>query len=229
MFSTQTLKKVIIVPAAVVGLLVPLTACVAGEPAASKELVAERTLRTTTDPGAGACRQVDAPMLDVPTGDDAEPRMRIPQPPGWEPTAELAGVEDFTRFALMTGDRTDNGFPRNAVGVTVDRVPGDDAQTIFDDTRAGLVALLEERGWPATHLQTTAGTVCGLPSQRLTYAGDLSLGARPTTMLWIAAKGRGDTYLIGLTQTIAPNNPTYQRDADMILSGFEVLPPASNL
>jgi hypothetical protein len=229
MFSTQTLKKVIIIPAAVVGLLVPLTACVAGEPAASKESVAEKTLRTTTDPGAGACRHVDAPMLDVPTGGDTEPRMRIPQPPGWEPTAELAGLEDLTRFALMTGDRADNGFPRNAVGVTVDRLPGNDAQAIFDDTRAALVTLLDERGWPTTHLQTTAGTVCGLPSQRLTYAGDPASGARPTTMLWIAVEVRGDTYLIGLTQTIAPNNPAYQRDAEMILSGFEVLPPASEL
>lgn len=228
MFSTQTLKKVIVVPATVVGLIVPMTACVTGEPAASKEMAAERTVAVANETSAGDCGRVEAPMLDIPTVGDTEPRMRIPQPTGWEPTAALAGLEDLSRFALMTGDRAANGFPRNAVAVTVDRVPGDDAQAIFDDTRAGLVALLEERNWP-TSFQTTATTVCGFPAERHTYAGDPALGARPATALWVVARACGHTYLIGLTQTIEPGNPTYQRDADMILSGFEVLPPASEL
>jgi hypothetical protein len=228
MFSGQTLKKFIVVPATVAGLIVPLTACVTGEPVASKEMVAERTVAIASETSAGDCGRVEAPMLDIPTASDTEPRMRIPQPTGWQPTTELAGLEDLARYALMTGDRADNGFPRNVVGVTVDQVPGDDAQTIFDDNRAGLVALLEERGWP-TSFQMTADTVCGFPAERHTYAGDPALDARPVTALWVVARACGHTYLIGLTQTIEPGHPTYQRDADMILAGFQVLPPASEL
>jgi hypothetical protein len=90
MLSAQTLQKVIVVSAAAVGLTMPLTACVAGDPAASEAKMAERTL--TVADAAGACDHVDAPMLNIPTASDAEPRMQIPQPPGWEPITELGDV-----------------------------------------------------------------------------------------------------------------------------------------
>jgi hypothetical protein len=226
MFGTRTLKNAITVLAIVVGLMLPLTACVTGKPASPKEMAAERTLAVTSDFAAGACGHADVPMLDIPTVSDTEPRMRIPQPPGWEPTTEVGDLGALTQFALMVGSRAENGFPRNVVLVTLERVPDVDARTIFDQTRADLVQLFEEQNWP-TDLTATAGTVCGLPAETLVYAGDPALNARPATILWVAIKAYGHTYLAAMTQTIEPGNPTYQRDAETILSGFEVLPPVA--
>jgi Probable lipoprotein LpqN len=226
MFGTRTLKNAITVLAIVVGLMVPLTACVSGKPASPKEMVAETTLAVTSDFAAGACGHVDVPMLDIPTASGTEPRMRMPQPPGWEPTTEVGDLGALTQFALMSGSRAENEFPRNVVLVSLERVPDVDARTIFDRTRADLVQLFEVQNWP-TDLTTTAGTVCGLPAETLVYAGDSALNARPATILWVVITAYGHTYLAAMTQTIEPGNPTYQRDAETILSGFEVLPPVA--
>jgi hypothetical protein len=45
-------------------------------------------------------------------------------------------------------------------------------------------------------------------------------------MLLVVIKTGGDTYLVGLVQTVESDNPTYQRDAETILTGFQMLPPA---
>ena len=43
-------------------------------------------------PAAAKCEQVSAPMTDIPTRTDQEPRMRVPQPQGWERTTKLDGI-----------------------------------------------------------------------------------------------------------------------------------------
>jgi hypothetical protein len=224
-FSIQTLKKVIPVLAVAAGLTVSATACVAGAPAISEAKGAERMLAVSRDIDAEACRQVDAPMVDIPTASDTEPRMRIPQPPGWEPLTDLGDVE-VTRFALESHDPADDEYPRRVVGVTLDRLPHADAQTIFDETRVELMYQFEQKGWP-TDMATTATTVCGLPAERVTYAGDLALGASSATFVWVAIETPGHTYLATLFQTFEPGEPI-QHDAETILSGFQVLPPKAS-
>jgi hypothetical protein len=223
MTTTDVRKKVIAVLAIVGALTVPLTACTVGGPQSAKEGVAERTLAAAND--IADCAHVDAPMLDIPTASDTEPRMRIPQPPGWEPLTDLGDVK-MTRFAMVHGDPA--VYPRKVVAVALERVPeasNTDAQTILDDARSGLVEMFAQRGW-STELTTTAGTVCGLPAETVIYAGDPAPNADPTAMLWIVVETNGQTYLAMITQDLEPNDPAYQRRAEKILSGFQVLPPA---
>jgi hypothetical protein len=179
---------------------------------------------TATAGDEGACTHVDAPMLDIPTVADSEPRIRIPHPPGWEPTDELNDLDEAIRFGLVSTEPVADQPPQNVVVVTLEPVPDVDAQTIFDKTRAELVDLLDEQNVP-TDLTTTAGTVCGLPAETITYPGDAALEALPITILSVVAKVGGDTYQAAVVQTIEPGNPTYERDDETI--GVEVLPPTA--
>jgi hypothetical protein len=83
---------------------------------------------TATMGDLGACTHVDAPMLDIPTITDSEPRMRIPQPPGWEDTDELNDMDLGIRFGLVTSDPVADDPPQNVVLVTLEEVPDVDAQ-----------------------------------------------------------------------------------------------------
>jgi hypothetical protein len=213
-----------------------LTAASAAAVALAVSLAACTTVTRGTavmgDPGP--CTHVDAPMLDVPTTSSTEPQMRIPQPPGWERSTELEDPDEGIRFTLANSDLVANEPPQNVVDVVVESVPDADAQTIFDEFQASLVQILDEEGLPAD-LTRTAGTLCGLPSETVTLAGaDMRMGAAvnalpgdPATALLVVTESGGDTYLIAVVQTIEPDNPTYQRDAETILTGFEVLPLAA--
>jgi hypothetical protein len=58
-------------------------------------------------------------------------------------------------------------------------------------------------------------------------AAAMTSEALPITILSVVAKVGGDTYHAAVVQTIEPGNPTYERDAETILMGFEVLPPTA--
>ena len=49
-------------------------------------------------PSADSAKNVSVPMIDIPTRTDQEPRMRIPQPQGWERTTKLDS--ETIRFAI---------------------------------------------------------------------------------------------------------------------------------
>jgi hypothetical protein len=208
-------KKLTAVLAAFAALSIPLTACSPAASQLAKEAAHERPLAAAGD----ACAHVNAPMLDVPTS-DTEPRMRIPQPDGWEPLADLGDMR-ITRFALANN-------PSRVAGVSLFRRPITDAQTLFDGGRAEVVDLFAKRGWP-TELTTTPGTVCGLPAETILYSGAPALGADPITVLFVAANACGDSYLAMVVLDFDPDNPSYQRDAETILTGLQVLPPATSL
>jgi hypothetical protein len=208
--------------------------------AAAVALAASLAACTTVTHGAavvgdrGPCTHVDAPMLNIPTASDSEPQMRIPQPPGWAHSTELDNVDESIRFTLANTD-LDGEPPQNAATVIVESVPDTDAQTIFDEFEAGMVEVLDEEGLQ-TDITRTAGTLCGLPSETVTLAGadDTQMGAAvntlppgPATTLLVVAESGGDTYLVAVVQTIEPDSPTYQRDGETILTGFEVLPQAA--
>jgi hypothetical protein len=234
MTTTRPRKKSIAILAAVVALTVPMAACAANEPVASKVLVAERTVQGTIDSAAGTCRQVDAPMLDIPTAGDTEPRMRIPLPAGWERTSELDNVDEAIRFALAATVTVPGERPQNIAVVTLESAPDIDAQTAFDDFRVQIADMLATKEL-SMDMETTAGTVCGLPAETLTIKNRvIGMGAAfggqqglPVTALAVVAKAGGLTYLVTVTTTAEPDSTKYQRDIATILTGFEVLSPAA--
>ena len=80
----------------------------------------------------------------------------------------------------------------------------------------------------------SSSTVCGLPAQTYTYGhGSRGLGAAtpedvpPTTFLQVVARAGGRAHLVIMLSAGSPESSTYQRDAERIVTGFEVLPPAN--
>ncbi|WP_197518591.1 LpqN/LpqT family lipoprotein [Mycobacterium sp. ACS1612] len=218
--SIQTLKKVIL-PAAMVGLMIPLSACVAQGPADAKD--AEPVALTAT---ASECTRVDAPMLDIPSARDTEPRLRIPQPSGWRPTNELDGVDEAVRFAIAAGD---GQRPQEVAVVTMEPIPDVDAQLIFDDYRAQLEDMLAAKDLSMT-VRATATTVCGQPAETLSVTNQAGGGRQgaPATQLAVVAEGADQTYLVTLVTTAAPNSAKSEHEVATILAGFAVLPPAAS-
>jgi uncharacterized protein YceK len=169
---------------------------------------------------AAACETVDAPMIDIPARADGEPAMAIPAPPGWERTTELDS--DLVRAALVNQSLTAEGFAPNVV-VTLESIDGDvSAQDVFEQQRT---ALTSQGG--ATDLNTTTGTLCGQPAETTDYMGApvAATPARPITVLLSTLQSGGRTYSVAVTvQTLKPDDPTYVRDRETILSGFSWQP-----
>ncbi|WP_422748698.1 LpqN/LpqT family lipoprotein [Mycobacterium sp. WMMD1722] len=167
-----------------------------------------------------ACAQTDGPAVDIPSADDFEPRMRIPQPPGWVRNTQLDS--QLVRFVLMNQALTADQFTPNVV-VTVEKAPATDARTIYDQARKNLVKLAG-----ATDVSAVPADVCGLPAEKVTYrsaATGAATAERSLTTLYVATRDGDRSNLISVTiQTTRPDNPTYQRDAALMLDGFEVLP-----
>ena len=215
MSTTHTRKKVVRAATVAAALAVSLSACTNVTPG------------TVVMADLGPCTRVGAPMVEIPTS-GAEPQMRIPEPAGWERSTEVESVDATVRFAIANSG---NGPIEHATAVMVERVPDADPQTVFDDFEAHLTQLLDEQDMQ-TDLTTTAGTVCGLPSATITYAAPvMSLGttldelpAEEATNLLVVTESGGDTYLVAVVQTTVPGNAKYQRDAETILTGLEVLP-----
>lgn len=203
-------------------LAMALTTSACGLSFSSTETVSGVAKSAETNP----CTQIDAPMVEIPADNTAEPRIRIPQPAGWEHTTELDSLAESFRFAM-----TAEGSQDNAVLVTLVSAPDLDAQMLFDEFEGGLEKMLDEKDLSA-NLTVTPGTVCGLPAQTLTRPGnDVGLGAtnvaatNPMTTLQVVTEVGGDTYVVSVITTAEPDHPQYPRDVEVILSGLQVLPP----
>jgi hypothetical protein len=224
----NSVVRVTVRSVALMAVAASLAACGNDEPASPEELLNGKTIPAAAPGGdvavgaAGACHQVDAPMLDIESRNDTEPQLRIPQPPGWERFTRLDS--EILRFALANRNLVANQFAPNVV-VTLENGPDADPQVIFDQTRDNVVKMAG-----AKDVAVKAGTVCGLPAETVTYIGAAmgpAMPARPITALQVVTKTGGQTYLVTATmQTTQPDNPTYQRDVETILTGFHVLPPA---
>lgn len=228
--TSNSVERVGLRVAAVLAVAASLAACAAEQGSPEKSPPASSG---TAAVGKGACTHVDAPMLDIPADSDTEPQLRIPVPSGWERSTELDDVDESLRFALANTDLEADERPQNVAVVSLERAPDTDAQATLDDVRGSTKEMLEAKQLP-TDFTTTPGTVCGLPAQTLVFAGtatgsgDMTLPqGRPTTALQVVAAAGGHTYLISLMTTTEPNDARYQRDAQTILTGFQVLPPAS--
>ena len=65
---------------------------------------------------------MSAPLTDIPTRTDQEPKLRIPVPEGWERSTQMDSEQ--IRFAIRSPKLSAEGFVPNAV-VTLQRAPTD--------------------------------------------------------------------------------------------------------
>jgi hypothetical protein len=172
---------------------------------------------------SGPCEEVSAPLTPIDSHADGEPRLRIPQPHGWERASMLDS--EVIRFTMRNKGLVADNFMPTAV-VTLESVPGaaNDDETIFDQERTALVDHLG-----ATGLHTTETTLCGDKAELVDYDAP-SMGRIPPRKirtLMVAATYDTSTYVATVTvQSTDPGNPAYARDTDTVLTGFQMLPPA---
>ena len=176
----------------------------------------------TAAPKRTVCKEVSAPMTAVPARADHEPQLRIPQPPGWQRTNMLDS--EIIRFAMGNKGLAGNDFVPTTV-VTLESAPStnQDQQKIFDQERATLSDRLG-----VTNMRTTETTLCGHKAELVSYDAP-AMGRTPprkATTLIVVAEFSGNDFAATVTvQAADPDNPGYVRDAQTILSGFQLLPP----
>lgn len=174
--------------------------------------------------GAAQCDAVDAPLTTIPARKHGEPVMKIPQPQGWARTTMMDS--ELIRFAMANKSITKAAFAPNAV-VTVESARGvEDPGVVFDGERNGL-----QSAAGATDLRVTEHTLCGLPAETVRFQIPAigNVGPHPGIAVFAVIHTDGITYAATVTlQTTDGDDPTYQRDADMILRGFQLLPPSPN-
>lgn len=166
------------------------------------------------------CQTVASPLIDIKPVFDGEPRLRIPLPAGWRIDTRLNS--ETIRFAALAPHLAAKEFVPNVV-VTAVKVPARlvTPQQEFEAERKFLVDKLG-----ATVLAESAGTVCGQPMRRLDYLATIGkIGPNTGTALSAYTQISETLYGAAVTvQTRDPDNPAYQRDAQEILTGFQVLP-----
>ena len=181
-----------------------------------------------TKPSAEKCQTVSAPMSDIPTRTDQEPKLRIPVPKGWERSTKMDS--ENIRFSIRAPGLTANGFTPNAV-VTLQKVAGDIGKPsqILQAQQDQLTQKLQLKD-----VNTTETKVCGAPALSATYSTpELKLGPnlpsvpeRKATSLGTVYRAKDANYVATLTvQTIKPDDPAYVKDSEEIVKGFQLLPP----
>jgi Probable lipoprotein LpqN len=171
---------------------------------------------------ASDCTSVDAPMTRIPGHTDEEPVLSIPQPAGWERVRMMDS--DLIRFTMRNQSLATDGFAPTAV-VTLESHRGlADPREVFDAQQDAL-----EHAIGATDLAVTQTTVCELPAETIDYTTPTLglLPPHPARVVTAVLTTEDTTYAMTMTvQSGDPDNPVYKRDAEMILSGFQMLPPS---
>jgi hypothetical protein len=173
---------------------------------------------------ASDCTSVDAPMTPIPDQTDQEPVMKIPQPAGWERVTMMDS--QLIRFTMRNQALAKDGFAPTAV-VTLESHRGVTApQEVFTAQHDAL-----ETAVGATDVKITETTVCELPAETIDYTTP-PLGVmppHPARVLTAVLQTEDTTYAMTMTvQSADPDNPTYKSDAEMILTGFQLLPPSDS-
>jgi hypothetical protein len=179
-------------------------------------------------PSAEKCQTVSAPLTDIPTRTDQEPKLRIPVPEGWERADKMDSEQ--IRFAIRSPKLTAEGFIPNAV-VTLQKVPGDIGKPdlILQAQTDQLAKKLN-----LTDVESTKTKVCGAPALSSTYTTpEIRLGkqippvpARKAASVGVVYRAGDANYVATLTlQTVKADNEAYRADSEEILKGFQILPP----
>ena len=172
---------------------------------------------------ASDCTKVDAPMASIPDHNDKEPVMKIPQPDGWERVTMMDS--ELIRFTMRNQGLARNGFAPTAV-VTLESHRGiAEPREVFDAQQEALESALG-----ATNVQVTETTLCELPAETLEYTTPQLgiLPPHPAKVVTAVMHTADVTYAMTMTvQSADPDDQRYQRDAEMILTGFQMLPPSA--
>ncbi|MGV0837368.1 LpqN/LpqT family lipoprotein [Mycolicibacterium thermoresistibile] len=171
---------------------------------------------------ASQCTAVDAPLTTIPAHTDREPVLRIPRIAGWERSERMDS--QLIRYAIGNPDIVAEDFVPNVVVTLESTVGVDDPDLAFEQQRLGLEEMLG-----ATDLRVSDHTLCGLPAQTIDYLTPPmgNVGPHPATVLMVVMDTGVTVYMVTVTaQTFDPDDPTYRRDVDTMLSGFQVLPPS---
>jgi hypothetical protein len=171
---------------------------------------------------ASDCTSVDAPMASIPDRTDEEPVMSIPQPDGWERVTMMDS--ELIRFTMRNRALARDGFAPTAV-VTLESHRGlADPREVFDAQKYALQAAVG-----ATNIQVTETTLCELPAEMIDYTTPPLgiLPPHPARVVTAVLQTDYLTYAMTMTvQSADPDNPTYQRDMETIMTGFQMLPPS---
>lgn len=176
---------------------------------------------------ADKCQAVSGELIDVPTRTDQEPKMRVPVPAGWERTTKMDS--ENIRFALRNQGLSADGFTPNAV-VTLQKVSADigKPEQLLEAQNDQLSKKLK-----VADMNSTPTQVCGATALATTYtAPEMKINPkippippRTATSLGVVYKTGDVSYVATITvQTVKPDNPTYIKDADTIIKGFQLLP-----
>lgn len=176
---------------------------------------------------ADKCQTVSGELIDIPTRTDQEPKMRVPVPQGWERTTKMDS--ENIRFAIRNQGLSADGFAPNAV-VTLQKVGADIGKPaqLLDAQNQQLAKKLK-----VTDMSSVPTQVCGATALTTTYtAPEMKVSPkippippRRATSLGVVYKTGDVSYVATLTvQTVKPDNPTYIKDADTIIKGFQMLP-----
>ena len=153
--------------------------------------------------------------------------MRIPVPQGWQRNTKQDS--ESVRYAISNPGLVVDGFTPNAV-VTLQKVPtaAGKPDKILAAQNDQLTTKLK-----VTDMQTKSTEVCGAKAIESSYtAPELKLGPkipvippRKATSLGAVYK-EGDSYYVATltVQTVKGDDPTYQKDAETILKGFQMFP-----
>jgi len=173
---------------------------------------------------ASDCTSVDAPMTSIPDHTDEEPVMAIPQPEGWERVRVMDS--ELIRFTMRNQSLARDGFAPTAV-VTLESHRGiAEPREVFDAQQDAL-----ETAIGATDIEVTPTTVCELPAEMIDYTTPTLgfLPPHPATVVTAVLLTEDTTYAMTMTvQSGDSDNPNYKRDAETIMTGFQMLPPSDS-
>ena len=184
--------------------------------------VAGSDLSTVAASDASQCEAVDAPLTTIHATNDDEPVMKIPQPQGWVRSTMMDS--ELIRFAMGNQSLVKDAFAPTVV-VTFESARGiEDPSVVFEAERESLESIAG-----ATDLRVTEHTLCGLPAETVHFqmAAVGNVAPHPAIAVFAVLHTDDMTYATSVTvQSTDPDNPTYQRDSEMILTGFQLLPPS---
>ena len=219
--TNRRVKKVataFAVPAAVVLGVTGCSQSTGGDPVAegtSATASAARTSATSTAASAGNCTAVSGRVLTLPTKAAGEPTLGLPQPAGWE--RETSQDSDVIRGAIVNKDLVTDAFAANAV-ITLENAKGMTPQQALDSQVDSL-----RQGLKVTGLQPVSGTLCGYPSTTVTYTMPGSTPNHRSTTVAVSIPDGANLWSVTVTvQSKMPDDPTYRRDSQAILSGLQI-------
>lgn len=178
----------------------------------------------TTAPGykAQTCEQLHSDRwIELPGAAPDEPRVRIAQPPGWDPVPELAkGAVKLVLRNVSLSDGVTNPAVSVATGDATDgeRPPRD----LLKDSVEGF-----EAGGGQNITQVPA-EICGFPALMANYTVPPDDGGKTiyvTGLTVMVPLGSRVWNVVALAQSTAPDNKTYMADAEVMLGGLRIATP----